>query len=98
MAAGKEINPTEYIGHHLTHGTHQLGDGGFWTIHFDSLGVSLLLGLIGIGFIWWVVRGATSGVPNRRSAIVGTCAAIRAKAAVGPSGGDPLSRGGVPVT
>jgi F-type H+-transporting ATPase subunit a len=70
MAAGKEMNPTEYIGHHLTHGTRQFGDGGFWTIHFDSLAVSVLLGLIGIGFIWWVVRGATSGVPNRRQAFV----------------------------
>jgi F-type H+-transporting ATPase subunit a len=70
MAAGKEMNPTEYIGHHLTHGTKQFGDGGFWTIHFDSLAVSILLGLIGIGFIWWIVRGATSGVPNRRQAFV----------------------------
>ena len=25
---------------------------------------------IGIGFIWWVVRGATSGVPDRRQAFV----------------------------
>ena len=68
MAA--ELTPTSYIGHHLTHGSTQLGDGGFWTIHFDSLAVSALLGLIGIGFIWWVVRGATSGVPNRRQAFV----------------------------
>jgi F-type H+-transporting ATPase subunit a len=70
MAAGKELNPTEYIGHHLTHGTKQFGDGGFWTINFDSLSVSILLGLVGIGFIWWVVRGATSGVPSRRQAFV----------------------------
>jgi F-type H+-transporting ATPase subunit a len=70
MAAGKELNPTEYIGHHLTHGTKQFGDGGFWTINFDSLSVSILLGLVGLGFIWWVVRGATSGVPNRRQAFV----------------------------
>jgi F-type H+-transporting ATPase subunit a len=70
MAAGKEMNPTEYIGHHLTHGTKQFGDGGFWTIHFDTLAVSILLGLVGIGFIWWVVRGATSGVPGRRQAFV----------------------------
>jgi F-type H+-transporting ATPase subunit a len=70
MAAGKELNPTEYIGHHLTHGTKQFGDGGFWTINFDSLSVSILLGLVGIGFIWWVVRGATSGVPNKRQAFV----------------------------
>ena len=70
MAAGNEMNPTEYIGHHLTHGSKQFGDGGFWTIHFDSLSVAVVLGLIGIGFIWWVVRGATSGVPNRRQAFV----------------------------
>jgi F-type H+-transporting ATPase subunit a len=70
MAAGNEMNATEYIGHHLTHGSKQFGDGGFWTIHFDSLAVSVLLGIVGIGFIWWVVRGATSGVPNRRQAFV----------------------------
>jgi len=68
MAA--ELNPTSYIGHHLTHGSTQFGDGGFWTIHVDSLAVASVLGLIGIGFIWWVVRGATSGVPNRRQAFV----------------------------
>ena len=70
MAAGSEFNATEYISHHLTHGAKQLGDGGFWTLHFDSLAVSILLGLIGIGFFWWVARGATSGVPGRRQAFV----------------------------
>ena len=70
MAAGSEFNATEYISHHLTHGAKQLGDGGFWTLHFDSLAVSILLGLVGIGFIWWVARAATSGVPGRRQAFV----------------------------
>jgi F-type H+-transporting ATPase subunit a len=70
MAAGSEFNPSEYISHHLTHGAKQIGDGGFWTVHFDSLAVSILLGVIGLGFIWWVVRGATSGVPSRRQAFV----------------------------
>ncbi len=37
MAAGTELTPTEYIGHHLTHATKPLGDGGFWTLHLDSL-------------------------------------------------------------
>ena len=38
MAAGKELNPTEYIGHHLTHDARPfLGDGGFWTVHLDSV-------------------------------------------------------------
>jgi len=68
MAA--DLTPTQYIAHHLTHGSKQFGDGGFWTIHFDSLAVASALGLVGIGFIWWVVRGATSGVPNRRQAFV----------------------------
>jgi F-type H+-transporting ATPase subunit a len=70
MAAGKELTPTEYISHHLTHGTAKVGDGGFWTLHFDSLAVSVLLGVVGVGFLWWVVKGATSGVPGRRQAFV----------------------------
>jgi len=70
MAAGKELTPTEYIGHHLTHGAKQVGDGGFWTLHFDSIAVAVILGFVGIGFLWWVVRGATAGVPGKRQAFV----------------------------
>lgn len=71
MAAGSEMNPTDYIGHHLTHDARPfLGDGGFWTLHVDSMLVSVLLGFVGIGLIWWVVRGATSGVPTKRQAFV----------------------------
>ncbi len=71
MAAEGEMNPTEYIGHHLTHDARPfLGDGGFWTIHVDSIVMSILLGVIGVGFLWWVVRGATSGVPGKRQAFV----------------------------
>jgi F-type H+-transporting ATPase subunit a len=39
-------------------------------LHVDSLVTAIVVGLIGIGFIWWVVRGATSGVPNKRQAFV----------------------------
>jgi F-type H+-transporting ATPase subunit a len=71
MAAGSEMNPTEYIGHHLTHDAQPLlGQGGFWTLHVDSLSVSILLGFVGLGLLWWIVRGATSGVPNKRQAFV----------------------------
>jgi F-type H+-transporting ATPase subunit a len=70
MAADIELSPTEYIGHHLTHGARQFGDGGFWTIHYDSLITAVLLGFVGMGFLWWVVRGATSGVPGKRQAFV----------------------------
>jgi len=68
MAA--EFNPTEYISHHLTHGTKVLGEGGFWTLNFDSLAVSILLGFVSLGFLWWIARGATSGTPGRRQAFV----------------------------
>jgi F-type H+-transporting ATPase subunit a len=70
MAAGTELTPTEYIGHHLTHATKTLGDGGFWTLHLDSLIVSIVLGFVGMGFIWWVVKGATAGVPGKRQAFM----------------------------
>src|SRR5918912_2439923 len=70
MAAASELNPSDYIQHHLSFFTKPVGEGGFWTLNVDSLIVSILLGVIGVGFIWWVVRGATSGVPSRRQAFV----------------------------
>ena len=71
MAAEQEaLTPGSYIGHHLTFFERPVGQGGFWTLNLDSLLVSVLLGIVGIGFIWWVVRGATSGVPNKRQAFV----------------------------
>src|SRR5204863_2932930 len=56
--------------HHLSFFTRPLGEGGFWTLNLDSLIVSILLGIVGVGFIWWVVRGATAGVPSKRQAAV----------------------------
>src|SRR4029078_13714911 len=70
MAAGAELTPSEYIQHHLTSFVKPVGDGPFWAINVDSLMVSILLGVVGIGLIWCVVLGATSGVPNRRQALV----------------------------
>lgn len=70
MAAGTELTPSEYIQHHLTFFQKPVGDGGFWTINVDSVLTSVLLGVVGLGFLWWVVRGATSGVPARRQAMV----------------------------
>ncbi len=70
MAAGKELNATDYINHHLTFFTKPVGDGAFWSINVDSLVMAAISGVIGIGFLWWVVRGATSGVPNKRQAFV----------------------------
>ena len=71
MAAGKEFNATDYIQHHLTFLNAKVGDrGGFWTLNVDSLVTAAVMGVIVMGFLWWVVRGATSGVPNRRQAFV----------------------------
>src|SRR5262245_1790031 len=71
MAAEQEaLTPSSYIGHHLSFLQHPVGEGSFWTLNLDSVLTSLVLGVLGIGFIWWVVRGATSGVPNKRQAFV----------------------------
>jgi F-type H+-transporting ATPase subunit a len=70
MAAGAELTPSEYIRHHLSFLQQPVGDGGFWTLHLDSIAVSVLLGVAGLGFVWWVVRGATAGVPGKRQAFV----------------------------
>ena len=70
MAAEAELTATAYIGHHLTNRTISLGDGPFWTLHLDTWLTATALGVIGFGFLWWIVRGATAGVPNRRQAFV----------------------------
>lgn len=70
MSAGTELTATEYIGHHLTFLAKPIGEGGFWTLHVDSLVTAVILGVVGMGFFWWIVRGATSGVPNKRQALV----------------------------
>jgi len=70
MAAEHELTPSSYIGHHLTFLQHPVGEGSFWTLNVDSLVTAVLLGVVSLGFLWWVVRGATSGVPNKRQAFV----------------------------
>jgi F-type H+-transporting ATPase subunit a len=63
-------NPSEYISHHLTFFAKPIGEGGFWTLNLDTLIVSIVLGFVGLGFFWWIARGATSGVPGKRQAFV----------------------------
>jgi len=70
MAAAPST-PTEYINGHLTHFAKPVGgDGVFWMIHVDTLVMTIIVGALTFGFLWWVVRGATAGVPGRRQAIV----------------------------
>ncbi len=66
--AAEQLTPTSYITHHLTFNAR--GDGGFWTLHVDTLVTSVVLGVVVLGFLWWVVRGATAGVPDKRQAFV----------------------------
>ena len=83
MAAAAEMTPTEYIGHHLTFHARPVGDGGFWTLNVDTLATSVLLGVIGFGFMWLVVRGATAGVPGKRQAFRRTRLRLRRRAGQG---------------
>ena len=71
--AQQYANPSEYIGHHLTFATKQVGDGAFWALNVDSIIVGILLGFVGVGFFWWVAKGATSGIPTKRQAFVELC-------------------------
>jgi len=68
--ASQELTPTSYISHHLANRTISFGDAPFWTLHLDTLVTSIVLGVIAFGFLWWVVRGATAGVPGKRQAFV----------------------------
>jgi len=75
IAEGAEhaLTPATYIGHHLSFLKHSVGEGGFWTLNVDTLVTSAILGFIVFGFMAWVVRGATAGVPGKRQAFVELC-------------------------
>jgi F-type H+-transporting ATPase subunit a len=70
MSEAESLTPTSYINHHLSFFQQPVRDGNFWMLHTDTLVVSVLLGMLAFGFLWWVVRGATSGVPTKRQAFV----------------------------
>jgi F-type H+-transporting ATPase subunit a len=70
MSAEESLDPTSYINHHLSFLAKPVGDGPFWTLHADTLVTSVILGVLSFGLIWWIVRGATSGVPGKRQAFV----------------------------
>ena len=68
--AEKALTPSEYITHHLTFNSQPVGDGSFWMLNYDSFIMSVLLGIVVMGLIWWVARSATSGVPSKGQAFV----------------------------
>jgi F-type H+-transporting ATPase subunit a len=68
----EQHDASTYIQHHLTFFARPVGDsdGGFWTIHYDTVITSLVLGVLVLGFAWLVTRRATPGVPSKRQAFV----------------------------
>ena len=71
MAAESELNPTTYIQHHLTFLTKPVGEaGGFWSVHWDTLVTTGVIGVLVFVFLWLVTRKATAGVPSKTQAFV----------------------------
>ena len=68
----EQHDASTYIQHHLTFFARPVGDsaGGFWTINYDTVLTSLILGVLVLGFIWLVTRKATPGVPSKTQAFV----------------------------
>src|SRR5690242_4803773 len=57
-------NATEYIKHHLTF-WNSAHEGGFWSLHLDTFGISLILGFVFAGVFSMVARGARVENPGR---------------------------------
>jgi F-type H+-transporting ATPase subunit a len=69
MASEPQGGLTEYIQHHLTFlSSPHASTGGFWTIHLDSITVSLVLGVLFSLWFWLKARKATAGVPGKGQA------------------------------
>ncbi|PBJ81686.1 F0F1 ATP synthase subunit A [Lysobacteraceae bacterium NML93-0399] len=73
MAADAELTPTSYIQHHLQNLTASVGEGGFWTLHVDTLITALLMGALMVFAFWLATRKATAGVPGKWQAFVEIC-------------------------
>ncbi|MDE2236240.1 MAG: F0F1 ATP synthase subunit A, partial [Gammaproteobacteria bacterium] len=62
MSQTAAITPDQYIHHHLTYWT--VGHG-FWSLHVDTLGVSIVLSFLTIIFAWLAGRKATTEIPGK---------------------------------
>lgn len=68
MSSTTDISSTSYIQHHLEHWTVNLfpgAEGGFWTLHIDTLFISFVLGCLFLFVFWRVARRVTTGVPGK---------------------------------
>jgi F-type H+-transporting ATPase subunit a len=68
--ASESGGSSEYVQHHLQHWKMSIGDGAFWTLHIDSLLMSGMIGLLGLGVFWAMGRRATAGVPGKFQAFI----------------------------
>jgi F-type H+-transporting ATPase subunit a len=68
-----EGGSSDYVQHHLTHWSVSVGDHWFWTLHLDSLLMSALIGLLGLGVFWFAARRSTAGVPGKFQAFIELC-------------------------
>lgn len=69
ISISKTPDAAVYVQHHLQHlqlnlHTMTLGNGGFWTINLDTLGVALILGVAFVSLFFLIARKAVAGVPN----------------------------------
>ncbi len=77
--ASATITSEEYIAHHLTnltygklpeggwglaHNAQEAAEMGFWAVNIDTLGVSIVLGVLFMLIFWMVARKPTTGVPG----------------------------------
>jgi F-type H+-transporting ATPase subunit a len=72
MSASAAPTSSEYILHHLTHWTNkpQTSIVDFSVVNYDTIIMSVLMGLVAVLFMWSIARKATSGVPSRTQALV----------------------------
>ena len=69
MASEPQGGLTQYISHHLQF-MQSSHEGGFWSLHLDSIAVSLVLGVAFSVLFWLKARKATAGVPGKGQAFV----------------------------
>lgn len=64
-------NPAEYVQHHMGYLSLNLTnftfgkEGGFWTLHLDSLIISIVLGSLLLSLFYRIAKRANAGVPNK---------------------------------
>jgi len=68
MAA--ELTPQSYVNHHLSNLTFSFSTEDFWTIHIDTIFMSVILGIVVLGFFWYVARKVKVENPSKLQVFV----------------------------